>query len=38
MSKLTKNPSKLEILGACILGAILGGGLMYAYIIRTGGF
>jgi hypothetical protein len=38
MSKLTKNPSKLEILGACILGAVLGGGLAYVYVIRTGGF
>ena len=38
MNNLTKNPSKLEILGACILGAVIGGGLMYVYILRTGGF
>ena len=38
MNNSHKNPSKLEILGACILGAILGGGLVYAYILRTGGF
>lgn len=38
MNKLTKNPSKLEILGACILGAILGAGLTALYILRTGGF
>lgn len=38
MDTLTKNPNKLEILSACILGAILGAGLMALYILRTGGF
>lgn len=38
MNKSQKNPSKLEILGACALGAVLGGGLMALYILRTGGF
>ena len=36
--KIKTPPSIWECLGACLLGAILGGGLMYAYIIRTGGF
>ena len=36
MSNSQKNPTKLEILGACVLGAILGGGLITVFIIRTG--
>lgn len=31
-------PSTIEILAACILGAILGAGLLALYIYRTGGF
>jgi hypothetical protein len=31
-----KQPNKLEILGACALGAALGGGLIYVFILRTG--
>jgi hypothetical protein len=45
MIKLTKSEYKKyenvtiwEILGACALGAVLGGGLMALYILRTGGF
>ena len=33
-----KQPSKLEILGACVLGLALGAGLSLVYIYRTGGF
>ena len=35
---MNNQPSTLEILAACILGAILGAGLMALYIYRTGGF
>jgi hypothetical protein len=31
-------PTKLEILGACILGAFLGGGMIVIYFYFTGGF
>jgi len=31
-----KQPSKLEIVAACALGAALGGGLIYVFILRTG--
>jgi hypothetical protein len=33
-----KQPSKLEILGACVLGAILGAAPVIVYLYRTGGF
>ena len=31
-------PTKLEILGACLLGAVLGGGLLSLYFYLNGGF
>jgi hypothetical protein len=31
-------PSKLEIVAACILGAILGGGMIALYFYLNGGF
>jgi hypothetical protein len=31
-------PTKLEILGACLLGAVLGGGMIAVYFYFTGGF
>ena len=31
-------PSKLEIIAACVLGAILGGGGIALYFYLTGGF
>jgi len=31
-------PSTIEVIAACILGAILGAGLLALYIYRTGGF
>ena len=35
---MLNQPSTIEILAACALGAILGAGLMALYILRTGGF
>jgi hypothetical protein len=31
-----KQPTILDILGACVFGAILGGGLIWVFILRTG--
>jgi hypothetical protein len=31
-------PTKLELLGACIMGAILGGGMIALYFYLHGGF
>ena len=32
------NVSTLEIFGAAILGAVIGGGLALVYVFKTGGF
>jgi hypothetical protein len=36
--KQYQNVSMLEVLGACLLGAIIGSVLALTYVIRTGGF
>jgi hypothetical protein len=36
--KKYQNVSNLEIFGAAILGAVIGGGLALIYVLRTGGF
>jgi hypothetical protein len=35
---MNKQPTKWDILGACLFGAILGAGLIWTFILRTGWF
>jgi hypothetical protein len=37
-NKNHENVTTLEIFGAAILGAVIGGGLALIYVLRTGGF
>ena len=36
--KINAQPTKLELLGACIMGAILCGGMIALYFYLNGGF
>lgn len=38
MTKKYENVSNLEIFGAAILGAVIGGVLAAVYVFKTGGF